>query len=208
MSRRLPVLRRRRTAVRAGAAALAVALLVPLSGCSGDDDKGEPSGGDTTSSSGSKPSEPQVRTESKVGAVVGRLPATGKQKARRDIADLIDVWWQRAYVGDFPRTKVGDAFVGFTAPAQRRARGDQNLLSNVAIGRRLTGVEAVNRRVVVDLLSVNRQPVAATARVTLLMQLTGKGLDRRDRISGRLLLTRKKGQWRVFGYDLRREMMK
>jgi hypothetical protein len=180
---------------------------VPLSGCSGDaDDK--PSGDDPTSSSSSKPSEPQVRTASKVGAVVGRLPATGKQKARRDITDLIDVWWQRAYVGDFPRTKVGDAFVGFTAAAQRQARSDKNLLSNVAIGQRLTGVEAVNSRVVVDLLAVSRQPVAATARVSLLMQLTGKGLDRRDRISGRVLLTKKKGHWRVFGYDLRREMIK
>jgi hypothetical protein len=208
MSRRLLVLRRRRTAVRVGAAVLAVALLVPLSGCSGgdDDDKDAPSA-DTTSSSSSKPADPQVRTRSKVGAVVGRLPAAGKQRVRRDVAGLIDVWWQRAYVGDYPRTSLGNAFVGFTGPAQAQARRDKNLLSNVAIGNRLTDVEAVSRRVVVDVLAVKRQPVAATARVTLLMQLTGKQVNRRDRISGRVLLTFKKGRWRVFGYDLRREMI-
>ncbi len=111
--------------------------------------------------------------------------------------------------GEFPRTSFAGAFAGFTPRAAARARDDQNLLSNAGLGRRLTGVEAVTRRVLVDVLSVHQRPYAATARVTLLMKLEGKGLDRRDRISGRVLLTRtKNGRWRVFGYDLRRELIR
>ncbi len=206
MPRRLPALRRRRTALRVGSAALAVLLLVPLSACSGDDDD-KPSGDGESASAASQ--ERGVATQATVGAVVGKLPADGRDRVANRVARVVDDWWDRAYVrGEFPRTSFSGAFEGFTPRAADRARADRNLLSNAGIGRRLTGVEAITRRVVVDVLAVDQRPVAATARVTLLMKLEGKGLDRRDRISGRVLLSVTNGAWRVFGYDLRRELIK
>lgn len=187
-----------------GAATLAACLAVPLAGCSGDDEK-KPAGDGETSTA----AEPQVRTLTTVGAVAGRLPKPARSQVASRVARVIDTWWDGAYLGgEWPRADVSQGYSVFTAGAARDARRERDLTSNGGLGPRLTGVEAVTRRVTVDLVAYGQRPLGATARVTLLMQLDGDDLDRRDRVSGRVLLTISDGQWRVFGYDLRRETVK
>jgi hypothetical protein len=200
------MVRLHRSAARAGStAALALALVMSASACSGDDepDQDPPSPEAGTSQEAAGPLATTVR----LGKVAGRLPRAQRTRLQSGVAEVVDTWIDTAYLGDFPRTDFADAFPAFTKGAVADARRDAALMSNEKIGSRVDEVVAVRRAVVVDALAVRRRAVAATARFVLRMELEGD-LQRADRVGGRLFLTWRRGTWRVIGYDVQREVVR
>ncbi len=195
------------TKIMAGCAAAAVALAL-LSGCSGDDSPAEPA--PRASASSTATTAPAVETTVRMGTVTGRLDRAGRRKARDQVAAAVDRWWDAAYVaGEYPRSDFADAFPGFTKGAARLARRQSATMSNAKVGDRVDTVEAVKRTVTVDVLAPGRKPAGATARVTLVLELSGD-VERTDRVRGRVLLTpaRTRSGWRVFGFDVRRDKVR
>jgi len=190
-----------------GPAALATAtvlgIVLGLAGCSGGDDgdDGEPG---AERSRGGTTAEPGIETQVDVGAVVGKLGKGPAREVAADVADVVDGWLDAAYVaGDYPRSDFGDAFPGFTDGAAKVARRQSDLMSNDGVGDKVDDVTATRRVVRVDLLAPKGKAAAATAHVNLVIKLTGD-VDRTDQIRGRVVLTRSKSGWRVFGFDIER----
>jgi hypothetical protein len=196
----------RRTTSRALGTALAFALAAGgLAGCSGDDEP-EPAPSSTPAETGAR-----VETTARLGEIVGRLPKPQRQRALTSVTAVVDGWMDAAYVeGDYPRTDFAEAFPGFTRGAAALATKQAATLSNAGVGKRVETVDVLQRRVSVDLLSARGRPVGATARVVLVIDLTGD-VERRDRIRGRVVLTPAKGSthgWRVFAFDVARDQVR
>lgn len=196
---RLP-LRAARTRRTVSAAAVCLALVGSSAACSGDDD---PEGGDPPTASGAPSGPPPIKTVARLGKVVGGLDKQRRARLKTQVAEVVDAWIDAAYLGDFPRTDFSDAFPGFTKGAAADAATDAGLMSNKRFGADLEQVVATKREVTVDALAVRKRAVAATARFVLAMRLEG-GVQRKERVRGRLFLTYDKGAWRVFGYDVNR----
>jgi hypothetical protein len=184
-----------------------VASLAALSAtaCSGDP---EPSGSAPPSSEAPSLAEPsdaptlQVEPVVASGSITGRLPRRDRARVEKAVADRAVRFLTAAYLGgDYPRGDFRDAYPGFTGGAAAVARGDRTLLTNQAIGKRVDEVTATGLRVEVDLLANDQHAVAATTRVQLSFRTTGK-VEKRYRVQGRLLMTKKDGRWKIFGYDL------
>lgn len=185
-------------------AALVVGLVVALTGCSGDD-KDEP--GDGGAGSGSS-AEPGIDTRVEVGEVAGKLPKKAARTVAADVSAVVDRWLDGAYVaGDYPRSDFGDAFRGFSKGAAALAARQPGLMSNKAIGDDVDGVTATRRVVRVDLLAPRGKPAGATAHINLVIEITGD-VERTDQVRGRLVLTKGKGGWQVFGFDIERGEVK
>lgn len=186
-------------------AAMLLCLSLGATACSGDEGG---SGSDSTTSQPPLPSgEPdpfEVETHTTIGKVVGKV---GKQDRRRlagAITPVLQRWFDAAYVGgDYPRSNFGDAFPGFTAGAREQARRDKTLMSNQGIGDRISAVTPKASRLWLDVLAVGRGPVAVTARFRLAFRTHGD-LERRIGVGGRVMLTRSKTGWRIFGYQVSR----
>lgn len=185
--------------------AAVLSMVLGLAGCSGGDDE-DPEGERSTSSAPTEHRGIDSRVE--VGEVAGRLGKGPARKVAADVAQVVDRWLDAAYVGgDYPRSKFGDAFPGFTRDAAALAARQSGLMSNEAVGDRVDGVTATRRVVRVDLLAPKGKPAGATAHVNLVIKLTGK-VERTDQIRGRVVLTRSKGRWRMFGFDIERGEVK
>jgi hypothetical protein len=188
--------------------AATLSLVLSFAGCSGDDgdDRGEPEAEPSTSATAKEPVAIPSRVE--VGEVAGRL---GKRPARQvaaDVAEVVDRWLDAAYVaGDYPRSKFGDAFRGFTKDAAALAARQRGLMSNQAVGDDVDSVTATRRVVRVDLLAPGGKAAGATAHVKLVIKMTGK-VDRTDQVRGSLVLTRSGSGWRMFGFDVERGEVK
>lgn len=182
---------------RAAAAALvSLAVSGALVACSGEEES--PSGPAAPTSS----APPPLTTTSKLGVVDGRIRPREQERAVTKVTTVVDGWFDAAYVaGDYPRDDFADAFPGFTPGAADLARQDARLMTNADLGTRIDSVEAVGRRVVVDLLGVRGAAAAATARVRLAF-VTDGDVRRRVTVTGRLRLVRQKDGWRVFAYDV------
>jgi hypothetical protein len=204
--------------------ATTLTLLLALgltAGCSGDGDhdgrSGRPASGTTeTATTASVAGPAPVTTRAEIGTLVGRLPGDRRQAVRRQVTEVLDRWWDTAYVGgSYPRTDF-DRYPGFTPGASRRATYDRDLMSNADIGDRVRSVTPLMRRARLDLLSVDRRVRSVTARFDLRMRvaLVDAGADasdpevdtrsRRLQVRGRVFLTRQPAGWRVFGYDVRK----
>lgn len=190
----------RTTHRRVAIATLVTTLLLAGAGCSGDDT--DP---DSESASSATPSgPPPLQTTSKVGVVSGKLSKERQARVKQRVAEVVDDWIDAAYVGgDWPRTEFGDAYPHFTPGAAKDAARDAGLMSNQRIAARLDGVRATQRRLLVDLLAVNRRPAGVTARFVVAMRLSGE-VERTERVAGSLFLTWREGGWKVFGYDVQR----
>ena len=191
---------------RSTAAAILLALALTTGACSGDADEKQPS---STGSSASPSAEPApVGTKATIGKVTGKLPKERQQSLRKAVRDVVDEWFEAAYVGgDYPRNDFHDAFPGFSVGARAQARGDRRLMSNAEAGKRFESVRATRKRVRIDVLAVRRRPVGVTARFVLdfkvASKVAGKGV-RKTEVRGRLFLTHTDHGWRVFGYDVTR----
>lgn len=187
---------------RTPAAALILVLgLSVLGGCSGGDE-GDPDA--QRSAGGTNETPPGIDTRVEVGAVAGKLAKGPARDAAADVAEVVDGWLDAAYVaGDYPRSDFGDAFPGFTKGAAALATKQPSLMSNKAVGADVEEVTATRRVVRVDLLAPKGEVAAATAHVDLVIELDGAQAFT-DAIRGRVLLTRSKGGWQVFGFDIER----
>jgi hypothetical protein len=194
MVRSIRVAARRATAVAVVTAVLAVA------GCSGDEDgdqEGAPPSPEATAPA------PALRTDAKFGVVTGKLDQATRASLKQKVTAVVDDWLTAAYLGsDYPRSDFTDAFPHFTARAAKLAERD-GLMSNAKLGDRIDTVEPTRSQLRIDVLAVRRQPVGVTARFALTMGLAGD-INRSEKVSGRLLLTNDKGDWKVFGYDVQR----
>lgn len=143
-----------------------------------------------------------VPTRTTIHRVFGRLPDARRKAVRKQVGAVVDRWWEAAYLGGaYPRSSFPSAFPGFTDAAEARARGDKALLTNRTGGPRIDSVTARRRSVVVDILATGGRARTVTAHVLLRFDTTGSKTGTTT-VRGRLFLTRKRGAWRVFGYDL------
>ncbi|WP_322936665.1 hypothetical protein [Nocardioides bizhenqiangii] len=181
-------------------------LVLGVAGCSGDDD--DDPGGDGEQSASGAPAEPGIDTRVEVGEVVGSLGKVPARDVAADVAEVVDRWLDAAYVaGDYPRSKFGDAFPGFTKDAATLAGRQRGLMSNQAVGAKVEGVTVTRRVVRVDVLAPKGKPAGATAHVNLVIELAGE-VERTDQIRGRVVLTPAKRGWQVFGFDIERSAVK
>ncbi|MET1059851.1 MAG: hypothetical protein ABWX84_09650 [Nocardioides sp.] len=182
------------------------ALLVLALGagaCSGDggDDAADPS---SASSAAGQTARPEVKLRVRVGTLAGELQRQRRRAVAKDVGRVVDRWFEAAYLGgDYPRKSFQDSWPGFTAGARDLAHRDRTLTSNALLGERVDAVRATAKDVKVDVFSPKRRPAGATARFRLVFRTTGKA-ERRVVVNGRLMLTRVKGTWRVFGFDVKR----
>ncbi|GAB3021060.1 hypothetical protein GCM10011376_22350 [Nocardioides flavus (ex Wang et al. 2016)] len=143
-----------------------------------------------------------VPTRTTIHRVFGRLPDARRKAVRRQVGAVVDRWWEAAYLGGtYPRRSFPSAFPGFTDAAERRARADKALLTNQTGGSRIDAVAARKRSVMVDILATRGRARTVTAHVLLRFDTTGSKTGTTT-VRGRLFLTRKRGAWRIFGYDL------
>ena len=183
----------------ASALALLVAAVAP--GCSGESTRpaddpsqslAEPTGAPTL----------EVEPVTRLGRMTGALPRADRRRVEELVSRVAVRWLTAAYVGgNYPRRSFDDAFPGFTPGTRTAARRDLGVLTNARIGRRVDDVVPSRVEVEVDLLAVDRTPVAATAHLLTTFETTGR-LEQRARVTGRLMLTRRDGQWKVFAYHV------
>lgn len=191
----------RRRAARPFSRPLALLLALGLTACSSDDGGDEqPSAAPSSSRESQAP--PEVRTTVSLERVPGKLPADVRKRVRQQVGEVVDRWFDAAYVGGrYPRTDFHDAFPGFTTGARAQAHHDKALMSNQAIGRKVDSVRATQRLVWIDVLPAGGRAAAATARFRLEFTTTGK-VEKDVAVRGRLFLTPGPNGWRVFGYDV------
>ena len=196
-----------RTSTRPTTTAVSLLVLLALAagGCS-DSTDGPGASAPSSSPSSSAPTPDEVRTKTTLGTVTGRLAKRDRLRVASAAGDVVDRWFDAAYVGgDYPRGAFDEAFPGFTPGARAQAVGDRALMSNQDIGRRIDGVTARRRNVRVDVLAVRGRAVGMTARFVLDLATTGE-LRRKVEVRGRLLLTRTDDGWKVFGYDVNKDV--
>ncbi len=179
-----------------------LALALAAGGCTGDD--GGDDASDPSSSPGTGQSAPEVKIRARVGTLAGELPRKRRQVVARDVGRVVDRWFEAAYLGgDYPRVGFKNAWRGFTPGAHALARRDRRLTSNAQLSERIDGVRAISKLVRVDVFSPKRKPAGATARFRLVFRTTGHA-ERRVLVTGRLLLTKVRERWKVFGFDVRK----
>ena len=204
---RLPPVRAVRRSELLVVAILSAALSVAA--CSGDDSDPAatpPSDGGGASTATDNTPAP-VQTTSTMGRVRGQLPQGKRSKVREQVAHAVDAWFDAAYVGgDYPRTDFSDSWPGFTTGAKADAEDDKALMSNFASGRVISSVEALTRKVSVDVLAVQGHARGATARFVLKFRTVGDvkddDVEHKTEVRGRLFLTPSPDGWRIFGYDV------
>lgn len=194
------------TPFRSPVCAAVLALVLVSGGCSDDGATSGPTSGTTeTATTTSVMGPAPLATRAEVGTVLGRLPGQRRKQVRQDVTEVLDRWWDAAYVGGtYPRTDFR-RYPGFTPGAARRATYDRDLMSNADIGERVVSVTPLMRKVRLDLLAVDRRVRSVTARFDLRMRvdLADEGTaSRRLQVRGRVFLTRAPAGWRIFGYDV------
>jgi hypothetical protein len=186
-------------------AGLALAVLLALTGTactSGSDPSASPerlSRNDAQASLAAHPPEP---TTARIHRVHGRLPDARRKAVRLQVGKVVDRWWDAAYLGGtYPRSSFPSAFPGFTAGAEKRARSDKALLTNQTRGPHVDSVIATRKAVSLDILATGKQARTVTAHFVLHFDSSGDKAGTTT-VRGRLFLVRKRGAWRIFGYDV------
>ena len=136
----------------------------------------------------------------RIDTVSGALDKARRRPVEKAVGEVVDRWWDRAFVTSYPRKGFGHSFAGFTKAAAAQARADGTTTTNRTLGRRIDGLVATRRTVALDVLATDGAARAATARVLLRFRTTGE-VRRTQEVRGRLYLT-KQPEWRVFGFDL------
>lgn len=182
---------------------LLVLILLPLAACTASEEPDTPEPAPRSTAAEESPTAEPVPTKAILGRVVGRLPPPRRRQLVRKVTPVVDGWLDAAYVGgEFPR-EVDDAWPGFTRDAARRARQDRRLTSVAGLAEQIDGVEVVRRAVRYNVLAVDRRPVGVTARLTLDFRTSG-AKERTVSLRGRVALTRVRGDWKIFAYDVTR----
>lgn len=188
---------------RLSALALGLALAMGgslLSGCSPDSSRA--SGGGATAQHVGVVTAPELSTTADVGRIVGRLPGTRRKAVRKEITQVIDRWWEAAYLGEAGTAMdISAAFPGFTPGARKRATFDRDLMTHVDID--AASIMPLMRKVRLDFLAVDQRVRSVTARFDLRTRVRATtGRSGRLQVRGRLFLTRKADGWQIFGYGV------
>jgi hypothetical protein len=188
---------------RCAGLALAVVLALTGTACtSGSDPSASPERLSRNDAQASLAAHPPMPTTAKIHRVHGRLPDARRKAVRLQVGKVVDRWWDAAYLGGtYPRSSFPSAFPGFTAGAEKRARSDKALLTNQTRGPHIDSVSATRKVVSLDILATGKQARTVTAHVVLRFDSSGDKAATTT-VRGRLFLIRKRGAWRIFGYDV------
>ncbi|RYC14732.1 hypothetical protein [Nocardioides zhouii] len=185
-------------------AGLVLVLLVPLSatGCqSASEPSASPERLSRNDAQASLASH-AMPTTTKIQRVHGRLPDARRKAVRRQVGQVVDRWWDAAFLGGtYPRSSFPSAFPGFTAGAEQRAKADKALLTNQTRGPHVDSVTARHKSVSLDILATGKQARTVTAAFVLRFESSGDKAGTTT-VRGRLFLVHKRGAWRIFGYDV------
>ena len=187
-------------AVRTVALAALAGLGLGLGGCDSGNDIG---GGDKPGSPASHGTDvPDVTTVTTLEKVGRSLDAEHRTRVKAAVTDVIDPWFDGAFLGDFPRTDWTAAFASFTRDAAGDAEHrDLDLLTNAGISSQIDSATATRRRVRLTVFAAGGHPKGATAHFVLEFKTSG-GLAESMRLRGDLYLSKVKGEWKIFGYDV------
>jgi hypothetical protein len=187
-------------------AAVVVTSAAFIGGCSGDDDPPSPEGRETNGPSSAVPAADRpITMKATIGRVIGKLGAQEKAGVKTDVSAVVDDFFEKAYLGEFPRTSFDEAYAAFTSGAREDAARDADLLSNAEIAEQIEQATGTKRRVALDVFAAKGQAQGVTARFTLDFSTTGE-LERTERVKGYLLMSREDDGWRIFGYDVIRSV--
>ena len=198
------------TRLRAGSAAVRVTVLVALCGLGaglvvglGGCDSGDDVGGDKPGSPASRGTDvPAVTTVTTLEKVGKSLDDEHRARVKAAVTDVVDPWFDAAFLGDFPRTDWSAAFASFTRDAAADAESrDLDLLTNAAISSQIDKATAIRRRVRLTVFADGGHPRGATAHFVLEFKTSGD-LEESLRLRGDLYLSKVKGEWKIFGYDV------
>lgn len=179
----------------------AVALLL-LSGAVGCDAGADIESADAQPPAGERAVDvPPVPTLVTLQHIGDRLDATRRQRVKAKVTETVDSFFDGAYLGEFPRTDFGAGFSRFTRDAAADAQRDLDVMSSAALSDQVDSITATKRRVTVDVFAYQGHPRGATARFFLDFDTSGD-LEASMRIRGELYLTKVKGRFMVFGYDI------
>jgi hypothetical protein len=204
----LRVMRIRRPISRLVVSVLLFGLCV---GCTSNGDDTSPS--DTSGATTSTATAPTITLTRKNAPFLVTIdqPGDGIHKAdrvhlRRAIGAPIAAWFDGGFLSpSYPTSDFPDAFGSWTTGAALKAGRDADVTTNKVLGPDLVALVADKQRAALYVFAEHGVTGGATARVRLAM--TGEkqnGSLVRYAISGDVYLTRDKGQWSIFGYDLQR----
>jgi hypothetical protein len=178
---------------------VALVLLGGAAGCNSGDSIGEK---DKESSAAQASEAAKVTTDTTLQAVGKQLDAVHRARLKAAVTAVIDPWFDRAFLGDFPRSNWSKAFSGFTKDAATDAEHrDLDLLTNAAISDQIDSAAATRRRVRLNVFAVKGHPHGVTAHFVL--EFTTKGqLAEAMKVRGDLYLVKSQGEWKIFGYDV------
>lgn len=193
---------------RVGSAVMAMTVAaVLLAGCEGSDDGAPDSAQTTAVTDAATLTVHAVPLSARLVRVAGHLPDRERSSVVERLTRGVRSWLDGGFVeGDYPRSDFSAAFSGFTPGAARQARRQQRITTNAALGRDLVQVVPTRQAVGFSVFAPQGRAAGATAAVRLV--LLGIRADRSEvevAVSGKLYLTREKG-WRVFGFDLQRDV--
>ncbi|WP_372734108.1 hypothetical protein [Nocardioides sp.] len=146
--------------------------------------------------------EPAVETVVTIGKVTGDLAEAERAPLKAAVKEVMDDYFEGAYLGEFPRSSFKQGYAAFTAGARRDAvKRDAALMSNADISSQIERAFATQRRVRLDVLAVKGAARGVTARFTMDFATSGT-LEQEQRVKGYLLMVPQGKNWRVFGYNV------
>ena len=134
---------------------------------------------------------------------LGKDVGDGKrERVKSQVTAAVDPFFDNGFLGEFPRSDYAAAFTAFTPGAAADAGGrDVALMTNQAIGDQIEAATATFRKVRLEVFTHDGRPRGATAYFTLDFDTEGS-LEESRRVTGSLFMTKDKGAWQVFGYDV------
>lgn len=185
------------------------ALLLAVSAvtaCTGDDDKK-----DAAEPTSTGPTTSLTRPDAPFKIVVRSMkqvrPAD-RDRIKAAIARPIQEWFDGSFVaGDYPRSTYDEGLRAWTPDAARLARRDRDTTTNAVLGPSVIAVVADEQLANVYVYAQKGIAGGATARVRLrTTQQKETGELVKTRLTGSVYLTRTPSGWKIFGYDLSREV--
>jgi hypothetical protein len=204
---------RHRPVRRGGAAALCLLLALTATACTGGSEpQGDaPGPGQEAASKGGTPTlKPKpVPAKVRVTRVSGRLRPKDQEVLADNVRKVVTRYFDDAFLGgDYPRSDFDGAFATFSRGAARQADRNRDLLTNRDLGPTTESVVPKRQTAYLSVLAPYKVAAGVTARVHLdYLAERGDEPDKRVKVKGRLMLTRKKsGGWQIFGFDLARNV--
>ena len=191
-------------------------VLLLTAGCTGD--SGAPvesrgSGGGTTDPSTAAAHEltrPHARLRVTLERLGAGVPSSRRPRLKRALTRPVDSWMRRGFLTTRgARPDLAATFSWWTPEAARLARRDRGVTTRAALGSDLATVVAVRRTARLFTFASAGRLAGATARVRLrLLGERREGTVVAAVVAGDLFLTPQAGHWRIFGYDLTREVVR